>query len=124
MAGNINEMTETPGTPIPPNPPDQPDPLPTRRIRGGDFANTGTLMGSPAFLAGSLNMLAEAANIGFRVARPDTEPADFNGDGAVGVEDFLLLLAAWGPCPGCPEDLDGDDTVGILDFLALLAAWG
>jgi formylglycine-generating enzyme required for sulfatase activity len=124
LAGNINEMTETPGTPIPPNPPDQPDPLPTRRIRGGDFANTGTLMGSPAFLAGSLNMLAEAANIGFRVARPDHRPTDLNGDGTVGVEDFLLLLAVWGPCPGCPEDLDDDGEVGITDFLLLLGDWG
>jgi hypothetical protein len=53
-----------------------------------------------------------------------TCPADLDGDGDVGVLDFLQLLAAWGPCPGCPEDLDGDDVVGILDFLALLAAWG
>jgi formylglycine-generating enzyme required for sulfatase activity len=68
MAGNINEQTETPGTPIPPNPPDQPDPLPTRRIRGGDFSNQIILAASPAYLSGSLNMLAEAANIGFRVA--------------------------------------------------------
>jgi formylglycine-generating enzyme required for sulfatase activity len=68
MAGNINEQTETLGTPIPPNPPDQPDALPTRRIRGGDFANQILLAASPAFLSGSLNMEAEAANIGFRVA--------------------------------------------------------
>jgi hypothetical protein len=51
-------------------------------------------------------------------------PADLDGDGAVGVLDFLQLLAAWGPCADCPEDLDADGDVGILDFLALLAAWG
>ena len=49
---------------------------------------------------------------------------DIDGDGAVGIVDFLALLAAWGPCPGCPEDLDDDGAVGIIDFLALLAAWG
>jgi hypothetical protein len=55
-------------------------------------------------------------------------PADFDGDGAVGITDFLALLAAWGPCPSppapCPADLDGDGVVGITDFLALLASWG
>ena len=25
---------------------------------------------------------------------------------------------------GCPEDPDGDGTVGIIDFLILLAHWG
>jgi formylglycine-generating enzyme required for sulfatase activity len=124
VGGNMNEMTETPATPIPPNPPDQPDPLPTRRLRGGDFSNTGTLMGSPAFLAGSLNMLAEGANVGFRVARMDTTPSDLDGDGDVGIDDFLQLLAAWGQCAGCPEDTDDDGEVGILDFLRLLAEWG
>jgi len=53
---------------------------------------------------------------------------DLDGDGAVGILDFLALLAAWGPCPAppadCPGDLDGDGTVGINDFLALLANWG
>jgi len=49
---------------------------------------------------------------------------DLDGDGVVGVTDFLLLLAVWGPCPGCAEDLDGDGTVGVTDFLLLLAAWG
>ena len=28
-------------------------------------------------------------------------------------------------CPGfCPGDIDGDGTVGITDFLGVLAAWG
>ncbi|MHC4764011.1 MAG: C25 family cysteine peptidase [Planctomycetota bacterium] len=51
-------------------------------------------------------------------------PGDINGDGEVGVLDFLDLLAAWGPNAGHPADLDGDGEVGVTDFLALLAAWG
>ena len=48
-------------------------------------------------------------------------PADFDGNGVVGISDFLFLLAAWGE----PDaDLDGDCSVGILDFLILLASWG
>ncbi|MHC4429704.1 MAG: hypothetical protein ACYS0D_14045, partial [Planctomycetota bacterium] len=54
---------------------------------------------------------------------------DLDGDGSVGITDFLLLLAAWGPCPdpcppSCPADLDGDCVVGVTDFLVLLANWG
>ena len=48
-------------------------------------------------------------------------PADFDGDGAVGITDFLFLLVEWG---GPAGDLDGDCTTGITDFLQLLAAWG
>jgi len=55
-------------------------------------------------------------------------PADLDGDGSVGVTDFLKLLARWGPCPDppgpCPADLDGDGSVGVTDFLDLLAGWG
>jgi hypothetical protein len=55
-------------------------------------------------------------------------PADLDGDGEVGITDFLDLLAAWGPCPDppqrCPADLDFDNEVGINDFLDLLASWG
>ncbi len=54
--------------------------------------------------------------------------ADLDGEGTVGIVDFLALLAVWGPCPGppagCPADLDGDGTVGIVDMLLLLAEWG
>ncbi len=54
-------------------------------------------------------------------------PGDLDGDGAVGINDFLDLLAAWGPCPSCPPfctgDVNFDCEVGINDFLTLLANW-
>jgi hypothetical protein len=57
------------------------------------------------------------------------KPGDLDGDGTVGVSDFLLLLAAWGPCadpcpPHCFGDVDTDCSVGVDDFLLLLAHWG
>lgn len=51
-------------------------------------------------------------------------PEDLNMDEQVNVTDLLLLLTAWGACPGCPEDLNGDNTVNVTDLLQLLAAWG
>ena len=45
-----------------------------------------------------------------------------DGDGMVGIVDFLALLAQWGQV-GTPCDLDGGG-VGIVDFLELLANWG
>jgi agmatine/peptidylarginine deiminase len=54
-------------------------------------------------------------------------PEDLDGDGVVGINDFLLLLASWGPCPDppadCPGDIDGNGEVNVNDFLLLLAAW-
>jgi len=37
---------------------------------------------------------------------------------------FVDLLGQWGTDPGGPPDLDGDGNVGIVDFLELLASWG
>jgi len=52
-------------------------------------------------------------------------PWDLDGSGVVGINDFLVLLAAWGPVPTPdPPDFDGDGNVGITDFLELLAHWG
>ena len=51
-------------------------------------------------------------------------PWDTDGDGLVGITDFLELLGAWGPNPGHPADFDGDGIVGITDFLELLGNWG
>ena len=45
-----------------------------------------------------------------------------DGDGIVGIVDFLALLAQWGQV-GTSCDFDGDG-VGITDFLTLLGVWG
>jgi len=45
-----------------------------------------------------------------------------DGDGVVGIVDFLALLGEWGAVDS-PCDLDGGG-VGITDFLDLLAFWG
>jgi hypothetical protein len=50
--------------------------------------------------------------------------ADIDGNGSVDINDFLILLGAWGPNPGHPADIDGNGAVDVNDFLALLAQWG
>jgi len=53
-------------------------------------------------------------------------PGDLDGDGIVGMVDFLTLLGAWGACSDCgtcPADFDGDCAVGIGDLLIMLAGW-
>jgi hypothetical protein len=47
--------------------------------------------------------------------------ADCDGDGTVGVTDFLALLGQWGDLGPCDVSGDGAD---VVDFLALLAHWG
>ncbi|MHC4218416.1 MAG: VWA domain-containing protein [Planctomycetota bacterium] len=67
------------------------------------------------------------SEIATAVAVPSETAGDIDGDGGVGILDFLLLLAGWGMCPTgapCAADLDCDGTVGILDFLTMLANWG
>src|SRR5262249_32319913 len=65
------------------------------------YGNHGVLGDSPA----------PASNDPARI--PSTAPivicsADLNDDGEVGVNDFLILLAFWGPCTDfCLGDLDG-----------------
>ncbi|MDP7071223.1 MAG: hypothetical protein QF561_07755 [Phycisphaerales bacterium] len=50
-------------------------------------------------------------------------PGDIDGDGVVGVEDLLAIIAAWGPCDACDEDLNDDGLVDVSDILALLSLW-
>jgi len=57
---------------------------------------------------------------------PVSSPSDLNGDGIVGILDYLGVIAAWGSCSdcgNCQADLDGDCSVGIPDLLILLADW-
>jgi hypothetical protein len=82
--------------------------------------------GSPATVQVSFTYGPETQQFDVLVAAPCL--GDIDGDGSVGIVDFLTLLGGWGPCPvpcpPCPADLDGDCQVGILDFLTLLGAWG
>jgi hypothetical protein len=43
---------------------------------------------------------------------------DFNGDCLVNVQDFLILLAAWGTDPGGPPDLDANCTGCSMPLMA------
>jgi len=129
MGGNINEWTETPDTPIPPNPPDQPEALPTRSIRGSDFASPGILMSTPEGFALALNMVAEAANIGYRVAAELCQ-GDFDGDNDIDDDDFAAFEPCFtGPDGGpldalcAPGDFDGDGDIDCEDWEQLVAAW-
>ena len=72
--------------------------------------------------------LGESEDVNNDGVPDDCQPclaADIDGDGQVGIGDFLLVLAQWGPCPPkCFADVNGDGDVGIADFLMVLGAWG
>ncbi len=61
---------------------------------------------------------------------PEASPtADFDGDGTVGISDFLLFATRFGLSRGDARydarfDLDGDGTIGIGDFLLFVDAFG
>lgn len=59
---------------------------------------------------------------GNRACRPISSWDCGDGDGVVGIDDFLAMLATWGTT-GVSCDFDGN-SVGIKDFLLLLANWG
>jgi hypothetical protein len=89
---------------------------------------TGSVWGVYPFLGQDRVLLSDMSE-GLLVVSVGGPLGDLDGDGSVSVTDFLLLLAAWGPCdqpcpPSCPADLDGDCTVSVTDFLILLANWG
>ena len=68
------------------------------------------------------------AGIGFIYAQT-AEDTDFNGDGIVGVDDFLLFMAKFGTSQGdgkyeAKYDLDSDGQVGVSDFLVFVDFFG
>ena len=68
--------------------------------------------------------LSNATLSGLLVTEPDDCVGDFDGNGVVNGADFGSILAAWGPCSGCPEDLNGDGQVNGADVGSFLAVWG
>jgi probable HAF family extracellular repeat protein len=90
-------------------------------VLAADINNVGQIVGTGW-------EIATGADVAVLLSPPRPVPGDLDFDCAVGIADFLLLLAAWGPCPDppapCLADLDGDGNVGITDFLSLLGNWG
>lgn len=58
------------------------------------------------------------------VETPTCVRVDFNGDGVVDGADLAPIIAAWGPCDGCPEDLNKDGEVDALDLGLVFTEWG
>ena len=48
--------------------------------------------------------------------------SDINGDGVVGVDDVLAVLAGWGSTGD--GDVDGSGTIDVDDLLIVIASWG
>ncbi|MHC5004864.1 MAG: thrombospondin type 3 repeat-containing protein, partial [Planctomycetota bacterium] len=55
-------------------------------------------------------------------------PGDADGDGVVGVDDLVLVILGWGPCPGppvaCSGDVDGSGHVDVDDVVMVILNWG
>lgn len=63
------------------------------------------------------------------LAAQETDPADFNGDGVVDFNDFLLFAQGYGKSAGQADfnaklDLDSDGTIDFDDFLRFVNAFG
>ncbi len=56
------------------------------------------------------------------VAPPDCD-GNINGDGEVGVDEILGVVAAWGT-DDADADVNDDGIVDTNDLLFVLAAWG
>ena len=50
-------------------------------------------------------------------------PADLSGDGGIGVDDLLQIIAQWGQAGGS-ADIDMNGTVDVDDLLAVISGWG
>ncbi len=51
---------------------------------------------------------------------------DIDGDGLVGIMEFLFVIGSWGPCQAdcCLADFDLDGDVGLADFCTVIENWG
>jgi hypothetical protein len=74
------------------------------------------------------NGLDEADSlVAFDLQISPAENPDLDGDGLVGVNDLLLVVLGWGPCPedcaSCPADATADGEVNADDLLLVILGW-
>jgi hypothetical protein len=63
-------------------------------------------------------LLALAANL------PAPCEGDMNFDDVVDFRDVLSVIMTWGPCEGCTNDWDGNGAVGGMELMLVISAWG
>ena len=67
--------------------------------------------------------LETAVNFHFDASAEVGITGDVDGDGYVGVNDLLALIAVWGTCDNCVEDINHDGTVNVTDLLVVIGNW-
>ena len=107
-----NEVVEDPPLAFENVPFDAPTVLPSGQIAS-------LLLSANAESASTMN----SAELEFIAIGSSLAPGDVDGDGVVGVNDLLALIAEWGTCQGCSEDLNGDGVVNVTDLLEVIANW-
>jgi hypothetical protein len=93
----------------------------------GDYSGDAeiVLASLAVWASGALNVLTPGASVALRASAQTPSP-DFDGDGAIGLEDFFMFSVAFGqPATGANAkfDLDGDGEVWFGDFFAFVNAY-
>jgi hypothetical protein len=111
----VDETVDLPGEPLPTIPFELPTILPPG-------AEAGVLLDLAPTSVDVLIDITSNLNATDGENQP-SEPGDVNGDGLVNTDDLLAVLAAFGPCGGCPEDFNGDGIVDVNDILTVVGNW-
>ncbi len=103
--------------------------LGTIRFRVSDTFQTGQIRLRYARIRRSGQFEAFANPVVLRFSQQGALRADFDGDGTVGISDFLLFASHFGSAAGHPNydaryDLDGDGQISIADFLIFVQDFG
>ena len=103
--------------------------LGTIRFRVSDTFQTGQIRLRYARIRRSGQFEAFASPVVLRFSKHAGPRADFDGDGTVGINDFLLFASHFGYAVGHANydaryDLDGDGQIGIGDFLIFVQDFG
>ena len=103
--------------------------LGTIRFRVSDTFQTGQIRLRYARIRRSGQFEAFANPVVLRFAQQGALRSDFDGDGSVGISDFLLFTSHFGYTSGHPNydaryDLDGDGQIGVGDFLIFVQEFG
>ena len=103
--------------------------LGTIRFRISDTFQTGQIRLRYARIRRSGQFEAFADPVVLRFSQLGGLRADFDGDGTVGISDFLLFVSHFGSAVGQANydaryDLDGDGQIGIGDFLIFVQDFG